>query len=550
MQIDLASAVAEDFRQSSTRPQPSQTELIRSIALAASAGGPVMRVLFVSSEIYPLAKTGGLADVSAALPRALAELGVDVHLVLPGYARALAEAADKTVEAELPGPSGESMTRLIAARMPDSGLPVHIVDCPSLFQREGTFYQDPEGRDWPDNAQRFAHFTRAAAAIATGELVAGWRADVVHANDWHTGLLPLLLGDEIEQRPRTLFTIHNLAFQGLFAAATAGALGLPENFLTPDGIEFHGRISFLKAGIRFSDRLTTVSPNYAREILTAEHGCGLDGLLRERAGDLTGILNGVDYTVWGPDADRDLPARFGPNDVSGKAVCKIEVQREFGLTADAGVPLIIWISRITDQKMADVALEVLPEVLTRNTQVAILGQGDTHLESGFRRLAERYPGRVAVRISYEEVRAHRLYAGGDLLLHPARFEPCGLTPLYALRYGTIPIVRRVGGLADTIVDVDDETRPDAGTGFAFEAPDGCAMLDCIDRALDAFARPVPWRKMIRRAMVQDFSWEASARRYLAIYRDLAPSASLRGEEEDAELLARRADAREQSRAAA
>jgi starch synthase len=231
-----------------------------------------MKVLFVSSEIYPLAKTGGLADVSAALPRALAELGVDVHLVLPGYAPALAEAADKTVEAELPGPSGESMTRLITARMPDSGLPVHIVDCPSLFQREGAFYQDPEGRDWPDNAQRFAHFTRVAAAIATGELIAGWRAAVVHANDWHTGLLPLLLGDEIEHRPRTLFTIHNLAFQGLFAAATAGALGLPENLLTLDGIEFHGRISFLKAGIRYSDRLTTVSPNYAREILTAEHG--------------------------------------------------------------------------------------------------------------------------------------------------------------------------------------------------------------------------------------------------------------------------------------
>jgi starch synthase len=247
-----------------------------------------MRVLFVSSEIYPLAKTGGLADVSAALPRALADFGVDVHLVLPGYPHALLAAADKTTVAELPGASGESTTRIVAARMPDSGLSVHVVDCPCLFQREGTLYQDPEGHDWSDNAQRFAHFSRVAAGIATGELVAGWHADVVHANDWHTGLLPVLLGDDPEQGRRTVLTIHNLAFQGLAPPSIVAALGLPETLLTPDGIEFHGRVSFLKAGIRFSNRLTTVSPTYAREILTAEHGCGLDGLLRERAGVLTG----------------------------------------------------------------------------------------------------------------------------------------------------------------------------------------------------------------------------------------------------------------------
>jgi starch synthase len=510
-----------------------------------------MRVLFVSAEIYPLAKTGGLADVSAALPRALAELGADVQLVLPGYPRALLEAADKTIEAELPGASGESTTRLVAARMPDSHLPVHIVDCPSLFQREGTLYQDREGQDWPDNAQRFAHLSRVAAAIATGQFAAGWRADVVHANDWHTGLLPVLLGDNVEQRPRTLFTIHNLAFQGLFAPSIVAALGLPESLVTPDGAEFHGRVSFLKAGIRFSDRLTTVSPTYAREILTPEHGCGLDGLLRERAGDMTGILNGVDYTVWGPGADRVLPARFGPDDVSGKALCKTQVQRELGLATDAEVPLIIWISRITDQKMADVALEILPEVLERSAQVAILGQGDGMLENGFRQLAQRYPGRMAVRISYEEPLAHRLYAGGDLLLHPARFEPCGLTPLYALRYGTIPIVRSVGGLADTIVDVDDETiRCETGTGFAFAQPDGRAMLDCIDRALAVFAQPVLWRKIMRRAMTRDFSWQASARHYLSIYQELAPGSFVPGVEDDAELLARRGKDGKQSRAAA
>jgi starch synthase len=373
----------------------------------------------------------------------------------------------------------------------------------------------------------------------------------VHANDWHTALLPVLLGIGDEQRPRTLFTIHNLAFQGLFSPSVVGALGLPANLLTPDGAEFHGRVSFLKAGIRFSDRLTTVSPTYAREILTPEHGCGLDGLLRERAGDLMGILNGVDYAVWGPGADRDLPARFGPDDVSGKALCKTQVQRELGLATAAEVPLIIWISRITDQKMADVALEVLPDVLERTAQVAILGQGDGMLENGFRQLAQRYPGRLAVRISYEEPLAHRLYAGGDLLLHPARFEPCGLTPLYALRYGTIPIVRSVGGLADTIVEVDEETiRSETGTGFAFAQPDGRAMLDCIDRALAVFAQPVLWRKIMRRAMTQDFSWEASARRYLSIYRGLAPYASVPGVDDEAELLAGRGKEGKQSRAAA
>jgi starch synthase len=491
-----------------------------------------MRVLFVSSEIYPLAKTGGLADVSAALPRALAELGVDVHLVLPGYPHALLEAVDRTVQAELPPaapsaterPSRDDTTRIIAARMPDSGLPVHIVDCPPLFWRQGTLYQDQDGRDWPDNAQRYAHFSRMAARIASGEIDPAWRADVVHANDWHTGMLPVMLGNGA--RPRTLFTIHNLAFQGLFPPELIEQLGLSPALFTSDGIEFHGRISFLKSGIRFSDRLTTVSPTYAREILTAEHGCGLHGLLGQRAGDLTGILNGVDYAVWNPETDPDLPARFTADDVSGKALCKTEVQRELGLTEAADVPLIVWISRITDQKMADTALQVMPQVLERNVQAAILGQGDARLERGFRELAERHPGRVAVHISYEEPLAHRLYAAGDLLLHPARFEPCGLTPLYALRYGTIPIVRRVGGLADTIVDADEEAlRTETATGFAFEQADGRAMLDCIDRALAAFAQPVLWRKIVRHAMTRDFSWQASARRYLAIYRELAPDAA-------------------------
>jgi starch synthase len=486
-----------------------------------------MRVLFVSSEIYPLVKTGGLADVSAALPRALAEMGVDIRLIMPGYPAALAAAVGKTVQVEIRDFDGQPVTRLIAARMPDSDLPVWLVDCPSLFDRDGTPYQDRRGCDFADNAERFAHFTRVAAKVATGELVPGWRCDVVHGNDWHTGLLPLFLETGHEPQPQTLFTIHNLAFQGLFDRPVAASLGLGDDICTPEGVEFHGRISFLKAGIRFADRLTTVSPAYADEILTPEHGCGLDGLLRERAGDLTGILNGVDYDVWNPATDLHLPATFSASDVADKHMCKAEVQRELGLAPAPKVPLIIWISRITHQKMADTAADLLPELLTRDVQFAILGQGDPALEARFTNLADAYPGRLAVRIGYEEPLAHRLYAGGDLLLHPARFEPCGLTPLYALRYGTIPLVRRVGGLTDTVVPASEETlHAGTATGFTFDQPDACTMLEAIDRALAVYAKPVVWRKLQQRAMTRDFSWDYSARRFLAIYHELAPAVAL------------------------
>jgi len=486
-----------------------------------------MRILFVSSEIYPLVKTGGLADVSAALPQALAALGVEVHLIMPGYPGALAAAADKTLQAEIRDLAGQAVTRLFVARMPDSKLPVWLVDCPSLFDRDGTPYQDRHGCDYADNAERFTHFTRVAAKIATGELVPGWRADVVHANDWHTGLLPLFLDAGDAPRPRTLFTIHNLAFQGLFPRETAASLGLAEGLCTPEGIEFHGRISFLKAGIRFADQLNTVSPAYAKEILTAEYGCGLDGLLRERAADLSGILNGVDHHVWDPATDAHLPATFSTGDLSGKQVCKAKVQEELDLAAAPEVPLIIWISRITHQKMADTTIDMLRELLRRDVQFAILGQGDPALEQRFHSAAADYPGRMAVRIGYEEPLAHRLYAGGDILLHPARFEPCGLTPLYALRYGTLPVVRRVGGLADTVVAASEETiLTGRATGFTFEEPDGGAMLAALDRALAVHAQPVVWRKLQQCAMAGDSGWDASARRYLAIYRALAPGAPL------------------------
>jgi starch synthase len=480
-----------------------------------------LRVLFVSSEIYPLTKTGGLADVSAALPRALAGLGVDVDLVTPGYPQALLAATGKVVRAEIPAADQAGATRLTESRMPDSGLTVWLVDCPSLFAREGSPYVDANGRDWPDNAQRFAHLSRVAAQLATGQLVPNWRADVVHANDWHTGLLPILADFSGEAAPATLFTIHNLAYQGVFPGSVLPMLGLPPEIFTPEGVEFHGFMSFLKAGIRLSDHVTTVSPAYAREILTPEHGCGLEGVLQNRAADLTGILNGIDHRIWDPARDAHLSASYRADDLSGKHLCKAELQRELGLESDPEVPLVVWISRITHQKMADILLDAMPALLARNMQFALLGQGDAVWEERIRDAARGCPERLSVQIGYEEALAHRMYAGGDVLLHPTRFEPCGLTPLYALRYGTLPVVRHVGGLLDTIVDVNDASvGTGAAVGFTFSQPTGDAMLACLDRALSLYAQPVMWRRLQRNAMSRDFSWDTSARRYLDLYRKL------------------------------
>ncbi len=479
-----------------------------------------MRVFFVSAEMFPLAKTGGLADVSGALPKALAALGVTVDLMIPGYPRALHAAKSASVERELLGPFGKS--RLIRARVPDSNLPVWLVDCPALFDRGGSLYQDQNGNDWPDNADRFAHFCDVAARFAVGDLVADYRADIVHANDWHTGLIPLYLR-RVPTPPPTLFTVHNLAHQGLFPASILSSLGLPLDAFSPDGLEFYGNISFLKSGVQFSDRVTTVSPSYAREIMTEDYGCRLDGLLRCRMNRMIGILNGVDYDIWNPSNAPHLPANFESSDCTGKGICKAALQRELGLDVEPRIPLVVWLSRITDQKMADVVCHALPALLERDVQLAVLGQGDHVLESQFEDAAEQYPGRVAVRIGYEEPLAHRFQAGADLLLHPSRFEPCGLTPLYALRYGTLPIVRHVGGLSDTIIDATRWTiQTGSANGFTFRDPTAAAMLDCLDRALAFYGQPVIWRRMQERAMSRKFGWDTSARRYLALYRRLAP----------------------------
>ncbi len=416
--------------------------------------GRCPRVLFVASELYPLVKTGGLGDVCAALPAALAGLGVDVRAMLPGYPSALDGARGKRTLARLP--EGGS---LVFGHTPDTGLPVYLLDWPELFRRSGGPYQDSDKRDWPDNLRRFAAFCAAAAQLALQGDGAGWQPELVHAHDWHTGLLPAFLALHDGPRPRTVLTIHNLAYQGNFPLEAARALGLPEAMLVPDGAEFYGQMSCLKAGIRYADRLTTVSPTYAREIMTPEHGAGMDGLLRARAGDLVGVLNGIDEVLWNPATDPALPARYDADHPGGKRVVKDTVRQELGLDPADDAPLVVAVNRLTHQKMADVVLAALPAVLDQGVQVALHGEGDPGLEAAFVAAASGRPGRLAVRIGYQERLAHRLNAAGDLALTPARFEPCGLSAMYAMHYGALPVTRPVGGLADSVIDVEDARSP-------------------------------------------------------------------------------------------
>ena len=477
-----------------------------------------MRVLFVASEAYPLAKTGGLGDVARALPSALIRRGVDARLLLPAYPEALDRLAGARVEGVLDGILGVPDGRLISGRLPDAETPVWLLDAPSLYQRPGGPYVDEHGVDWPDNARRFAYLSHVAALIGLG-LGAYWKADVVHANDWHTGLAPLLLAASQGRRPATVFTVHNLAFQGNFPIELARWLGVPEACLGMDGCEFYGHASFLKAGLRYADRITTVSPTYAKEVLTPGYGHGLDGLLRARSKDFHGILNGVEAALWTPATDSSLPAPFGPKDISGKRACKAQLQRELGLTVDPDRPLFAYASRLTHQKMADILLEALPWFGKSGAQFALVGQGDPWLEAAFRAAGRSDPGRLAVNVGFEEALSHRLYAGADVVLAPARYEPCGLSQLYAMRYGSLPVVRRTGGLVDTVVDASPRAIAEgAATGFSFQEPTAADLVGAMDRALELHAQPLAWRRLQMRAMQQDFSWDRSAGKYLDLYR--------------------------------
>jgi starch synthase len=480
------------------------------------ASGRRLRVLYVAAEAFPLAKTGGLGDVSGALPAALARLGVDIRLMLPGYPQALDVAEDKRVVADLSGDG-----RLVRGRMPGSDLPVYMFDQAALFQRRGGLYQDAAGTDRPDNHLRYAALCHSAVEVALYGDGTGWKPDLVHASDWHTGLLPALLAHCNGPRPATVFTVHNMAYQGNFLLSVAPDLGVPSVMLTTNGIEFYGQLSFLKAGIRYADRLTTVSPNYAREILTPEYGAGMDGVLRTRAQDLVGILNGVDYDVWDPINDDNLSKCYNIDDISGKAECKAAVQDRLGLERAGDVPLIAFVNRLTRQKMADVVCASLPTLVQQGLQIVLHGEGDKDLEAAFSAAAGKRCPHVIVRIGYEEALAHQLNAGADISLTPSRFEPCGLTTMYAMRYGTLPVTRSTGGPADTVVDdASERAEREGATGFTFDHPTSEQMTACMQRAMVKFRDKGSWQRLQHSAMSRSFGWAETARRYLVLYREL------------------------------
>lgn len=478
-------------------------------------------VLFASSEAHPLIKTGGLADVAASLPAALRELGHDARLILPAYPQAKRLARELRVLSELRLSNTQGPVTLVGGLLPDRDLPVYLVDAPAYFCREGNPYTDVSGRDWGDNPERFLLFARVLARVALGLPTIDWRPDVLHCNDWQTGLAPVFL-DRYEERPATIFTIHNLAYQGLFDRATFDRLSLPPALWSVGAVEFHQRMSFLKGGIVFADGINTVSPTYAEEARTSAFGCGFDGLLRQLGSRFRGILNGVDYHQWDPSRDISLVQTYDRDSLELKTSNKLALQHLFDLPHDEHSIVLGHIGRLVEQKGVDLILDLLPRLLTRgDVQIVIQGEGERSLQERLLEQAERHPQHLSVRIGYDESRAHLIEAGSDIFLMPSRFEPCGLNQMYSLRYGTVPIARRTGGLADTIVDTTAETlaRSEA-TGFLFDDAHADALWMAIERALHLYrSAPETWLQLMQTGMAKDLSWRASAEHYQAFYEE-------------------------------
>jgi starch synthase len=472
------------------------------------------RVLFVTPEIAPLNKVGGLGDVSHGLVQALRREGWDVRVLVPGYEdvqRGCHGLAPVATVMDGDGREGH----LLEGRARELDVPLFVADFPDHFDDCASPYGGWDG-DTSADARRFLAFAHAAVAIAQG-MLPRWRPEVVHCNDWTTGLIPALLWSTAD-RPATVFTIHNLAHQGLFSRASFDDLGLPPELWHMDGLEFYGQMSFIKGGLAYADRINTVSPTYAGEILSAAFGCGLEGLLQHRRHRLSGILNGIDRDAWDPANDPTLPCPFSADALAGKQGCKADLQARLGLVVDSRAPVIGLVSRLAAQKGIDLLIEAWERILALGAQIVVLGAGDPALESTLSRLSTAQPGRCAVRVSYDEGLAHRIFAGADLLLIPSRFEPCGLTQMYGLRYGTVPIAARTGGLVDTVVDVDAQSlAQDRATGFLFQPGAAASLLDALATALRHF-HGEHWHRIQRAGMRADFGWPRSARQYGTLYQ--------------------------------
>lgn len=483
------------------------------------------KILIVASEAYPLIKTGGLGDVMGSLPSALLALRADVRLLMPGYRDVVAHIGNLKPITSLAIPGLDVPVRIVEGKLPGTRVIIWLVEFDPAYDRPGNPYLDAFGQPWKDNAMRFALLAHAAAVLAMGRSGLSWRPDVVHCHDWQAGLVPVLLSLEPD-RPGTVFTIHNLSYQGLFPYETFTALDLPQSLWSPEALEFHGQLSFMKGGIVFADEITTVSPAYAREIQQPAFGDGLDGLLRHRGSHLTGILNGIDDNTWDPANDRYLKQTFSWKSLQNKSANKLALQAELGLPQDASTPLVGMIGRLVEQKGIDLILQLLPELMHRPLQLVLLGSGEAKYETTLKAAAANHADRFIAHIGYDEALAHRIEAGADMFLMPSRFEPCGLNQLYSQRYGTIPIVHRVGGLADTVVDSTVENLDSQkATGIVFQQATVEALRGAVDRALNLWQNPGRWKQLMQTAMRQDFSWQRRANEYLAIYTRLKTSAA-------------------------
>jgi starch synthase len=472
------------------------------------------RILFVSSEVYPFIKTGGLADVSGSLPVALHRLGHDVHILMPGYKETVDQIRSSATHRTFRiGASVE----IIETEYPDTQISVWLVTHEEYFDRPGNPYMSPEGTSWPDNAERFGFFCRIAVELSMNRLGFKWKPDIVHCNDWQTGLIPALLEEE-QPRPATVFTIHNLAYQGLFPSETFQRLNLPTRLWSMHTLEFHGQLSFIKGGLVYADRITTVSPQYAREIQKDEHGCGLNGLLTVRAERLSGILNGIDEHDWNPATDNRIPHHFNAEDLTGKALNKQVLQQRLGLALEPERALLAVIGRLVLQKGIDLIIDALPALMKLPIQFVILGSGDKHIGMALEGWSRLYPEQLAVQLFYDEDLSHLIEAGADIFLMPSRFEPCGLNQMYSQHYGTPPVVRRVGGLADTVTDTNADTLlKQQATGFVFDEANTSDFLHAVTRAVELYAQTDKWQCLQKTGMTRDFSWRNNALAYLSVY---------------------------------
>ena len=478
-----------------------------------------IKVLSVASEAVPLIKTGGLADVAGALPSAVAPHGVEMTTLLPGYPAVMKALARSRAIHAWDALLGEK-ARLVAGKL--DGHPLLVLDAPAYFQRDGSPYNDSAGSDWQDNWRRFAAFGRAAADIAGGA-IKGCQFDLVHAHDWQAAMTLAYMrfapGDSARPVP-SVMTIHNMAFQGFYGADRFASLGLPAIAWSLDGVEYHGGVGYLKAGLEAASAITTVSPTYAREIRTPEFGMGLEGLILNRGPRVSGIVNGIDSAQWDPAIDPALPARFGVKSIAKRAANKRALEAEFGLEPGDG-PLFVVISRLTWQKGMDVLLEVLDHMVGLGGRLSLLGSGDAAMEAGFHAAAMRHPGKIGVRIGYDEALSHRMQGGGDAILVPSRFEPCGLTQLYGLAYGCVPIVARTGGLADTVIDANLAALINgAATGLQFDGITYASLADAISRAVTLYGQADVWQSLQRAGMKTDFSWDRSGKAYADLYASL------------------------------